>query len=193
VTSPPTVGDAPPVNGAMSETVQLPSIVARVTEQAYSQLTMLVRPPPTPHVTNSRRRDLCDYCLLMRNSFLRLLALVRWIKRERSMRSVRPCGKHTTWGDEGSLLVAATAYCCMVSQVLTVHEFLHRCDISVCNVASVMREHQVCHLRPCLLCAGVCGPYLRVCRFSRCKMCACLCTTSAVRCLCWQGADMSCQ
>ena len=93
--------------------VQLDLVVKRVAESAFTQLRALARSSKIQD-SGTRRRDLSDWSRLTMNSLLRLLALVRWMREQHRMQDM-----------------------------LTLSDFLHRCDAAVCNVPNSLGDFQV--------------------------------------------------
>ena len=98
--------------------VQLDWVVKRVAESAFTQLKALARSSKIQD-SGTRRRDLSDWSRLTMNSLLRLLALVRWMREQHRMQDM-----------------------------LTLSDFLHRCDAAVCNVPNSLGDFQVRALAP---------------------------------------------
>lgn len=105
---PPQQGPPPP-----ALPVQLELVVKRVAESGFAQLRALARSGKVQD-SATRRRDLSDWARLMMNTFLRLLALVRWMRQQHRM-----------------------------TDMLTLSDFLHRCDAAVCNVPNSLGDFQV--------------------------------------------------
>ena len=93
--------------------VQLDLVVKRVAEAAFTQLKALARSSKIQD-SGTRRRDLSDWSRLTMNTMLRLLALVRWMREQHRMQDI-----------------------------LTLSDFLHRCDAAVCNVPNALGDFQV--------------------------------------------------